>query len=74
MAHQENIRSVLAATGYSGKYRPHQIEAFMRLDRPTLDGLSPSQFRREVEIARRCIDASDPTEVEVVARSFGLVG
>lgn len=50
---------------------PRHIEAWMRLEHGTLDGLSYSKFAREVEIAAACCDA-DPAGSESLARSYGL--
>lgn len=52
-------------------YKPAQIEAFMRVGHSTLDGLSPSQFRAEVRLACKCVDA-DPAMASRIAASFGL--
>lgn len=51
---------------------PRHAEAYMRLEHPTLDGLSVSRFRKEVKIAVACIDACTTSENEATAQSFGL--
>jgi hypothetical protein len=51
---------------------PRQVEAWMRLEHPTLDGLSPERFAEEVATALACIAEAGPDESEVLARSFGL--
>jgi hypothetical protein len=53
------------------KYDPRHIEAFMRVRHSTLDGLSRSEFRKEVKLAMACIDEVGPTEAEKYAKSFG---
>jgi hypothetical protein len=53
-------------------YDPRHIEAFMRSEHPTLDGLSPSRFRSEVRMAAACIDEGGAVFAEKIARSFGL--
>ncbi len=53
-------------------YDPRHIEAFMRSEHPTLDGLSPSRFRAEVKMAMACVDEGGLELAERVARSFGL--
>lgn len=58
--------------GITDKYPPRLIEAWMRLERGTLDGLAPSQFRAEVEISVECIDAAGIPASETLAQSFGL--
>lgn len=52
-------------------YNAAHIEAFMRLEHSTLDGLSREQFASEVRIACECIDA-DPAMAPRLAASFGL--
>ena len=52
-------------------YKPAQIEAFMRVEHSTLDGLSPQRFASEVRLACQCIDA-DPAMASRLAASFGL--
>ena len=69
-AYTERIRNVAAEIGFVG-YDPQQIEAFMRVEHGTLDGLSAPRFRDEVGIACACIDA-DPAMAERVARSYGF--
>ena len=48
-----------------------QIEAFMRLEHGTLDRLSPSQFKSEVNVAIECI-MDDPALAESLAASYGI--
>ena len=64
------IREVLAKMGRIGT-NPHHVEAWMRLERGTLDALSPAQFRHEVSMAVACCDASTPAENEALAESYG---
>lgn len=52
-------------------YDPRHVEAFMRSEHPTLDGLSPSRFRSEVRLACACIDEGGIAMAEQVAKSFG---
>lgn len=51
---------------------PAHIEAWMRLEHGTLDGLSRGQFVREVQTALSCIKAAGLNECDDLARSFGL--
>lgn len=51
---------------------PRHVEAYMRLEHPTLDGLSVGAFKKEVKFSIQCIDASTPEENEAAAQSFGL--
>jgi hypothetical protein len=51
---------------------PRHVEAWMRLEHPTLDGLSAPEFEREVDLAVAAIAIAGPTESEALAASFGL--
>ena len=51
---------------------PRHVEAYMRLEHSTLDGLSHGQFKREVAIGINCIDADGLVNAESCARSFAL--
>jgi hypothetical protein len=53
-------------------YDPRHIEAMMRLEHPTLDGLAPFRFVEEVGIAVRCVDEAGEATAEMIAQSFGL--
>lgn len=70
--YQEEIRARLAETGHVGKYDPRHVEAYMRLEHGTLDGLSARQFNAEVEVSRQCIDAGGSADAESLALSYGL--
>ena len=50
---------------------PAHIEAWMRLEHPTLDGLGV-RFAREVSAAVKCLRAAGIAESDELARSFGL--
>jgi hypothetical protein len=71
-AYEQAIREDLARLGYVGAADPRHIEAWMRLEHPTLDGLSPEQFRAEVRMALACIEAGPLRDSESLAQSFGL--
>jgi hypothetical protein len=51
---------------------PAHVEAWMRLEHPTLDGLSPERFAGEVRVAVDCIQAAGDEECDALARSYGL--
>lgn len=70
--YEQRIREDAAALGFLGT-NPRHIEAFMRLEHPTLDGLSARQFRDEVRLAIDCIRHGGTETAEDCARSFGLV-
>lgn len=69
--YQQTIRELLAKTGNIG-IDPRHIEGFMRLEHPTLDGLSKTQFRQEVEISVECVKQSHFQECENLAQSLRL--
>ena len=66
-------RSLYAATieRLAPEHDPAHIEAWMRLEHPTLDGLG-MRFAREVAVAVECIRAAGIAESDELARSFGL--
>lgn len=51
---------------------PRHVEAFMRLEHSTLDGLSALQFNEEVAIAVECVRTVGKESAEETARSFDL--
>lgn len=51
---------------------PRWIEAFMRLEYPSLNGVCSESFEREVAVAIGCIDVLGPEKAEQCAKSFGL--
>ena len=70
--YQQMIREILAKQGHVGQYDARHVEAFMRLEHSTLDGLSRAQFAAEVKIAHACIDKCGRDGAESLARSYGL--
>jgi len=70
--YQKIIRETIAKLGYIGKYDPRHIEGFMRLEHPTLNGLSKLQAIKEIKIAIGCINSIGSEESEKNALSFGL--
>ncbi len=68
--YRDMIREQLARSGFVGT-NPDWVEAWMRLEHGTLDGLSQSQFKSEVGIAVQCIRAATTAENESLAQSFG---
>mgnify|MGYP001616081652 CR=1 FL=1 len=65
--YQNAIRERLAAIGRIGAADPRHVEAWMRLEHPTLDSLSRAQFTAEVEIALQCISAGPTADSEALA-------
>ena len=53
-------------------YDPRHIEAMIRLRNPTLDGLSPGEFRKEVSVAVACIVKLGTVKTEEIARALGI--
>jgi len=66
------IRETLAKIGRIGAADARHVEAWMRLERGTLDALSPSQFRAEVTTALECVEAGPLADSESLAQSMGL--
>lgn len=69
--YQQMIREHAARLGRVG-IDPRYVEAWMRVEHPTLDALGPSRFRDEVAVAIACIDAAEPGVSEALAESYGL--
>jgi len=70
-AYADSIREVAARFG-RGNVNPRWVEAFMRLEYPSLNGVSSERFEKEIKIAIGCIDALGPKKAEQCAKSFGL--
>lgn len=51
---------------------PRLIEAWMRLDHPTLDALSPEYFAEEARLAAKCVDRAGVAKSEELARAMGV--
>jgi hypothetical protein len=56
----------------TGDVDPRHVEAWMRLENPTLDGLSAAEFEREIDLAMVAIATAGTDESEALAASFGL--
>ena len=67
----QTIREEIARQGHIG-IDPRHVEGYMRLEHSTLDGLSWSQFSKEVGIGIECVLADGIQNAEANARSFGL--
>jgi len=67
----ESIRNEIARQGKIG-IDPRHVEAYMRLEHSTLDGLSKSQFNSEVRIGIMCTQEAGKQSAELCAQSFGL--
>ncbi len=53
-------------------YNVNEVEAWMRSEHGTLDGLSRAKFDREVRIACATIDQAGPEMSAALARSYGF--
>jgi hypothetical protein len=51
---------------------PRHVEAWMRVEHPTLDGLSRERFIAEMHVALGCAIDAGPEASEALAASFGL--
>ncbi len=51
---------------------PRHVEAWMRVEHPTLDGLSRAEFIAEMHAALAAALEAGPDESERLAASFGL--
>ncbi len=56
----------------SGEVEPRYVEAWLRLEHPTLDGLSRAQLIEEIDIALACAEEAGAAQSEALAASFGL--
>ena len=72
MSYQNQIREEAARSGPVGRTDPRHVEAWMRTEHPTLDGLSPRAFATAVSAAIECAIESGPEVSEELARSYGL--
>lgn len=70
--YQQMIREDMARLGRVGAADPRHIEAWMRSEHPTLDGLSSARFACEVVLALECVAVTGVIASEALAQSFGL--
>ncbi|MBA4387655.1 MAG: hypothetical protein C0404_06715 [Verrucomicrobia bacterium] len=70
--YQQLIREILTHAGRIGTADPRHIEAWMRVEHPTLDALTHELFVAEVGVALQCIAAASVTDNESLAQSYGL--
>ncbi|MBK9304492.1 MAG: hypothetical protein IPM94_11535 [bacterium] len=70
--YQQLIREILAHAGRIGTADPRHIEAWMRVEHPTLDALSQVQFVAEVGVALQGIAVASTADSEQLAQSYGL--
>ncbi len=70
-AYRQSISMEITRQGHIGIDARH-VEAYMRLEHSTLDGLSRKQFNYEIGIAIECIKADGKNNAGRLAKSFGL--
>ena len=70
--YQKSIKENLKAMGLEKNYDPRHIEAYIRIEHDTLNGLSPAVWKREINIATECINVGGVEHAEGLAQSFGL--
>ena len=70
--YQRTIRETMARAGRIGAADPRHVEAWMRLEHGSLNGLSRVQFAAEVDMALECIAAGPTADSESLATSMGL--
>lgn len=71
MSARSTIRAALELLG-EHDLDPRLVEAWVRVERPKLDGLTPLELEREVATAALCVRSVPPEESERVAASVGL--
>lgn len=71
-AYAQLISETLARIGLVGRYDPAEVEAWMRVEHSTLDGLSAAAFQQEVAVAVGCIDAASRATTLDLCASYGL--
>jgi hypothetical protein len=70
MVYRKMIEERLAEIGSLAD--PRHVEGWMRLEKGTLDGLSPAEFAAEVKAGAACCADSTEAQNEDLAQSFGL--
>ena len=74
LTYQARIREALARLGRVDLLsRAHEVEAWMRSEHSTLDGLSAQRFAAEVRVSAECVDVSGPIVSASVAASYGCL-
>ena len=69
--YDQTIKEEVARQGFIG-LDPRHVEAWMRLEHSTLDGLSKAQFSKEVGTCIVCIQEAGYLASEELAKSFGM--
>lgn len=69
--YDQTIKEEAIKQGYIG-VGPRHLEAWMRLEHSTLDGLTKTQFSREVHTGIVCVQQAGIEASENLAKSFGM--
>lgn len=69
--YQKTIAAILQRLGRTD-IDPRHVEAYIRLEHSTPDGLSFDRFVSETKIGIACVDAGGRNRAEQTAKSFGL--
>lgn len=72
MSYQTLITTMMADAGTIEVADPRHIEAWMRIEHPTLDALGLPEFAAEIQMAIACVRAEPLAISEELARSIGL--
>ena len=67
----EEIRRVMRRRGLPAVEARH-VEAYMRVEHSTLDGLSAWEFADEVAVAVACVIEGGEAAAEALAQSYGM--
>lgn len=70
--YQNLIKNIL--TDLNSKADPRHVEAWIRIEHPTLDHLTQKDFRKEVPVALECLEANGLDRSEELATSMGIGG
>jgi len=67
-----HYQAAIAASPAARGIDPRHIEAYMRLEHATLDGLTEQQFAQEIIVCAECARSSGADNAEALAESMGL--
>ena len=69
--YNQKIKEEIAKQGHLGIDARH-VEAYIRLEHSTLDGLSISKFKKEISTGIQCVQIDGTKNAENLAKTFGL--
>ena len=70
--YQTHIQKYLERRGAADRFQPRHLEAIMRANYGTLDGLSTARFNRAIRDAMKEHATMTEADLESIARSYGL--